>query len=82
MQNEDKCLTTIPFLLPTPFSPQPLPPFLTQTQKFTKFLSELLHHYIVVRKRVRSQSISVDLGDLGVSDRSTEEVRAAAADVD
>ena len=44
-------------------------------------IGELLHHYILVRNRVRSHSVSADLGDLRVSDRSTG-ARASTADVD
>jgi len=80
MNERAVAIVMAPNLYDAPVTDDPLDA-LMQTQKFTKFLSELLHHYIVVRKRVRSQSISVDLGDLGVSDRSTE-VRASAADVD
>lgn len=80
MNERALAIVMAPNLYDAPATENPLDA-LMQTQKFTKFLSELLHHYILVRNRVRSHSISVDLGDLRVSDRSTG-ARASTADVD
>ena len=46
-----------PNLYDAPPSEDPLDALL-HTQKMTKFLSELLHHYMTVRKRVRSNSVT------------------------
>ena len=46
-----------PNLYDAPPSDDPLDALL-HTQKMTKFLSELLHHYMAVRKRVRSNSVT------------------------
>jgi len=56
MNERAVAIVMAPNLYDAPSSENPLDA-LMQTQKFTKFLSELLHHYIVVRKRVRSQSL-------------------------
>ena len=61
-----------------PTSPNPLDALL-HTQKFTKFLSELLHHYMVVRRRVRSASAAALTAEAEAAAGATggSEVRAS-----
>ena len=64
-----------------PFSLTSPPPSLTQTQQFTKFLSELLRHYIHhYYKRVRSQSVVGPL-EHALSDSSGSQVGEVGSEI-